>query len=236
MAGHAAAHPDRRAENFEIKGHKLLKPSSARIRRNRIFTQKALSLCRDLGAALFSVIWTKDSGNPVNPVSMYTHSLQILAERFHYHCLANNDQGIIVADSRTDRLDFTVASSHLSFLLGNPAGRAYVSLVEAPMFVDSCLSAGAQLADILGACIFGYYFQKNCARLPGLFVGPNPVTPEDLAENPGGPWVERTPARDYSHCRQYWADLNALQFKRTDVAPPRPNLPAPGFYGFREVT
>jgi hypothetical protein len=59
--------------------------------------------------------------NPVDPISMCTHSLQILAERFHYHCLANNTEGSIIADGRTRNLDFAVASGHLSFLFGNRA-------------------------------------------------------------------------------------------------------------------
>lgn len=235
MKAFAAKHPDMRPEHYEVKGRDLFKPSNARSRRNRVFAVKVLQLARDLDARLFSAIWRKNPNNPVDPMSMYTQSLQILAERFHYHCVAVADQGIIVADGRTRYLDFRVASSHLSFLLGNPVGRTYTSLIEAPMFVDSVLSSGVQLADILGGCIYSYYYQQKCSTIPGLFDGSNPVIPAQFLGNPGGPWARRVPARDYSHCRRYWPHLDPLQFRRTDVAPPTPSTPAPGFYGFREV-
>lgn len=158
MRAFEARHLDMRAEHYEIKGRDLFKPSNARNRRSRVFATKILHLAQTLDVRLLSAIWRKDPNNPVASLSMYTHSLQILAERFHYHCTQVGEQGIIVADARTRTLDFQVAAGHLSFLFGNPAGRNYTSLTEAPMFVDSVLSAGVQFADILGGCIFGYYY------------------------------------------------------------------------------
>lgn len=235
MTAFAARNPDKRPEHYEIKGRDLFKPSNARSRRNRVFVTKVFGLAQTLDARLFSVVWVKHSVNPVDPMSMYTHGLQILAERFHYHCLANRAGGAIIADSRTHGLNFPVAAGHLSFLFGNPVGQLYTSLIEAPMFVDSTLSAGVQLADILGSAIFGYYYFQECSKVPGLFDDPHPVTPGQFtAGSTGSAWTTKTPARNYSHCVVWWPRLDTLQFKRSDVEPPRPGgQPVPGFYGYR---
>jgi len=155
----------------------------------------------------------------VNAMSMYTQGLQVLAERFHYHCVQAGERGVIVVDRRTRNLDFQVAASHLSYIFGNPVGRAYTTLVEAPMFVDSVLSAGIQLADLVGSCIYGCYYHRRCATLPGVFVGNQLVTQDQFDANPAGPWTSRTPAHDYSHCHQFWPKLTALQFSEDRRSP-----------------
>lgn len=235
MTAFAALRPDMRPEHYEVKGSELFRPSNARSRRCRVFAGKILNLCESLNVRLFSVIWRKDAANPAAPVSIYTHSLQVLAERFHHYCCQVGERGLIVGDARTRTLDFQVAAGHLSFIFGHPEGRTYTWLTEAPMFVDSVLSAGVQVADILGSCIYGNYYQLRCSGIAGLFAGPNPVSPREVATGASRPWVTRIPARNYKHCASHWQKLDALQFKRTDVLPPAPGRPALGFYGFREL-
>lgn len=238
MKAFEAADPIRRRyEHFEIKGKELLRPGNARSRRRMVFVRKVFNLADGFGARLFAAIWRKSANAPTDSVSMYTHSFQILSERFQHYCEELNELGIIVADSRTHGLDFTVAAGHLSFIFGHPEGRQYTRLIEAPMFADSVLSAGVQLADMLGSCLYGYYYQRKCSDVSGLFhAANNAVTPKQLAANPGGPWKQVLPARDYSHCAAFWPWLDKLQFRRAGVSPPRPGFPVSGYYGFREVT
>ena len=235
MTAFTRLHPDMRPEHYEVKGRQLVKPSHARSHRNRVFTLKIFDLARELDVRLFAAVWRKDPVNPVDAMSMYTQSLQVLAERFHYHCVQSGEQGVIVVDGRTRNLDFRVASSHLSYLFGNPAGRSYTTLFEAPMFVDSVLSAGVQLADFLGSCVYACYYYRRCAALPGVFNGNQLVAQDHFDANPAGPWTVQTPAHDYGHCQQFWSRLMGLQFKRTDVVAPEPGETVPGYWGFRQL-
>jgi hypothetical protein len=187
------------------------------------------------GAKLFAAIWRKDPSNPTPAASIYNHSLQVLTERFHYHCVAEAQPGIMVVDGRTKALDFGVAAGHLSFLFGHPVGRTYTTIVEAPLFADSRLSAGIQLADIVGACIYGNYYQKRCSTVSGHVEGDNPISAQRLAAIPAEQRGIRTPIRDYTHCGRYWSAIEALRFKRTDVPPPTGGNTVPGYYGFREL-
>lgn len=170
----------------------------------------------------------------MNAMSMYTQGLQVLAERFHYHCVQAGERGVIVVDRRTRNLDFQVAASHISYIFGNPVGGAHTTLVEAPMFVDSVLSAGIQLADLVGSCVYGCYYHRRCATLP-VSLWEISSSQDQFDANPAGPWTSRTSAHDYSHCHQFWPKLTALQFRRTDVPPPGPGETVSGYWGFREL-
>lgn len=235
MAVFATRNPDRRPEHFEVKGSYLCKPSNARLYRNRVFVFKVLDILRDYDARLFASIWRKDPANPASPVSIYTHSLQILTERFHHHCEAQGRPGLMIIDSRTKKLDAGVAAGHLSFLFGNPVGRGYTSITEAPLFADSSLSAGVQYADIIGATIYGNYYQRRCSDIAGHFHGADPISSQRFAAIPPERRTVRQPARDYIHCGRYWSALEALQFRRGDVAAPGHGTIVGGFYGFREL-
>jgi hypothetical protein len=228
-----AANPTMWDRHYEVKGRDLMRPSHAK-RRTKNFTNRVLQLAQTLNAPLFCVAWAKQP-SPGDPIAIYTHALQILAERFHHYARSRNDEGVIVVDKRTHNIDFRVGNSHLSFLLGNPVGRTYVTLTEAPMFADSQLSPGIQFADLLGGLLYGIFYRRRCAAIPGAFDGVNQLTPERLA-NAAGPWTIRAPARDYSHCQQFWGALDALQFRRADIAAPVPGGHfVAGYYGFREI-
>lgn len=224
-----------RPERFEVKGSHLLKPSNARVYRNRVFTLKVLEVLAENEAKLFAVMWRKDAGTPMSSVSMYTHSLQVLSERFHHHCLAMKDRGLLIVDARTKTLDRTVAEGHLSFLFGHAAGRTYTSLTEAPLFADSVLSAGVQFADIVGSCIYGNFYRRRCHDIKGHFVGTQPASPKAFSAAPAAVRTIRAPARDYTHAGRFWTAIESMQFRRKDVAAPAGGTVVEGYYGFREL-
>ena len=220
----------RRAEQYEIKGSNLVQPSHARNRRAHIFIDRVLTLCQTHNARCFASIWRKDANNPTPPQSIYTRSLQALAERFHLYCEEAGDLGIVIVDSRTHGLDLQVATSHLSYVFGHAAGRGLTRLVEAPMFADSCLSAGLQIADIVGACLYGNYYQWRCSAVTGYSNGVRLATREELQT--GGTFPIRNPARDYAHCQRYWPRLDGLQWRRTSASGVLPLVNV----GYRELT
>ncbi len=229
MAQYAKA-TGRRPESYEVKGRDLAQPSHARNRRAQNFIAKTLELCRAHNARCFSAMWRKDVHTPTNPQSIYTKSLQVLAERFHVYCEELGELGMVVVDSRTRGLDRQVATSHLSYVFGHDAGRSLTRLVEAPMFADSSLSAGLQIADIVGAALYGYYYQRRYPTLPGYSNGPRLATAQECAAGTGFPL--RTPAHDYRHCQRYWGDLDFLQWRRNSAA----GMLADVKLGYRELT
>jgi hypothetical protein len=51
-------------------------------------------------------------------------------------------------------LDYTVAISYLSFIFGHLEGKQLKRIIEAPLFADSKLTAGLQIADIIAMLVY----------------------------------------------------------------------------------
>ena len=146
-------------------------------------------LCRKYDLTLFSIIFVKNPVEPTSKKSLYAMALQYLCERFQAFLeeKGGNENGIVIMDSRMHNIDLGVAQSHLSFIFGHETGRTCDRIMEAPMFANSKLTAGLQIIDIMGSCIYANFYQRNCMFVQG--------------------------ALDYSHMGPYWPELSALEFQ-----------------------
>jgi hypothetical protein len=120
-------------------------------------------------------------------------ALQYLCERFQIFLEESLYQtnSILILDSRMHNVDLEVAQSHMSFIFGHETGKTCDRILEAPMFTNSKLTVGLQLVDIVGSCIYGNFYQRNCMFVQG--------------------------ALNYSHMTAYWPDLDSLQFTSKDL-------------------
>ena len=177
------------AEYFEIKGSELTRPGNRTNMRGQRFIEQVLHLCERYGVRLFSIVFIKNPNKPTSKKSLYTMALQYLCERFQAFLeeRIDGENGILVIDSRMHNIDLEVAQSHLSFVFGHDTGRTCERILEAPMFVNSKLTAGLQVIDIVGSCIYTNFYQRNCMFVPS--------------------------ALDYFHMGKYWPDLSSLEFR-----------------------
>jgi len=154
---------------WEIKGSELLAPRNAASERNRAFVFRVLKLIKEFDGRIFGVSLLKGTINPTPKTTTYTKALQILAERFDAFLREINASGCMILDSRMAHmrkgagLDYTVAVSYLSFIFGNSEGKLLRRLVEAPLFADSGLTAGLQIADIAAALVYTNVYREKLA-------------------------------------------------------------------------
>ncbi len=187
-----------RKELIEVKGNDLIAPRNATSSRRHQFLREVFNLLKSFDARLFCVTFIKSTVTPMASKSLYTHGFQILLERFN-HYVANSsrhDAGIMICDSRAGAikgkgLDKEVASSFQSFIFGNELGRTLTRMHEAPMFADSQVTVGVQLADIMASCIYSNHYYYYARDLAG--------------------------AIDYHHMNKYWSLLDELQYKYASV-------------------
>jgi len=183
---------------WEAKGNNLIAPRNAASERNKIFTYRVLDKIKEFDGKIFSVNFLKSARDPISSVSIYTKALQIMAERFDIFLRENNAKGVIIIDSRMAHtkkgsgLDYSVAKSYLSFIFGNEQGRQLKQIIEAPLFADSALTAGLQVADIVAALIYADIYQHR-------------ISPD--GENKECGFV------DYRHVKRHGKLLNELEFK-----------------------
>lgn len=154
---------------WEIKGSALTAPRNRDSDRNTAFCYRVLGLIGRFGGQIIGVTFLKSLKNPLARVSMYTKGLQILAERFDIFLREANAEGLMIVDSRMAHtrkgggLDYAVAQSYLSFVFGNDQGRLMKRLVEAPLFADSQLTAGLQIADMIAALVYASDYARKIA-------------------------------------------------------------------------
>jgi hypothetical protein len=115
-----------------------------------------------------------------------------LVERVSLHVAEHPSFGnaILIVDSRMKGpagLDVAVARSHMSYIFGHQTGRTFTNILEAPLFADSRLTVGLQLADIVASNIYANHYHYYLRDAPG--------------------------AIDYSHAPKCWPLVDALQFK-----------------------
>ncbi|TFB10488.1 DUF3800 domain-containing protein [Candidatus Marinimicrobia bacterium MT.SAG.4] len=177
------------AAKWEIKGSDLSKPSNKDDRRGAKFLEKVIELIERYKGKLFAVSVIKSVGHPTLATSIYTSSLQILVERLSIYVGESNiyANGIIIVDSRKKHLDRQVAESHMSFIFGSETGREFTNIIEAPLFADSQLTQGLQIADNIGSAIYSNQYQFYCRSVEG--------------------------ANNYEHMHKFWDRVKALEFK-----------------------
>lgn len=190
-----------RKEHIEIKGNEIVSPRNATSKRRWNFLATTIRLVNRYDAKLFAVTFLKSHEKPISSKSLYTHGFQILIERFHDYLLNHSKgphQGIIICDSRSgafrgNGLDKDVAKSHQTYIFGHSVGRTLTNIKEAPLFADSKLTIGIQLADIMSAAIYSNHYHYYVRNLSG--------------------------AMNYSHCQKIWPKIAALQYKNMSSNP-----------------
>ncbi len=181
-----------RPEHWEAKGSDLTQPRNRTSARRHAFLHETLDLTQRFDAKLFAIVFLKNPATPAPPISLYTTAVQQLAQRFATYVAEHPafENGIMIMDSRCKGPkghDFRVGASYLSYVFGHETGRSLTSLVEAPLFADSRLTAGLQIADNIASLVYGTQYHYHLHGIPGGY--------------------------DYSHLQRYWPHLAALQFR-----------------------
>lgn len=182
---------------WEIKGNDITSPRNRNSERNKTFTYKVFDIIKQYEGKALGVTFLKSTKNPMSRVSMYTKGLQIIAERLDIFLREMNSTGLMIVDSRMAHMkqgsgvDYAVAKSYLSFAFGNEHGRQLKRILEAPMFADSKLTAGIQIADIVAAVIKATTYANKLAPLG-----------ED----------KELGLLDYTHNRRFWNPLKGITF------------------------
>ena len=185
----------KRDENVEIKGNELTAPRGASSTRKHAFLKSALSFISDHSGTCFAVSFFKNSVDPISARSLYTHALQIIVERFSAFISEHGgyQNGILICDSRSKGLsgeqNLVVIKSHMSYIFGHCKGKTCTNILEAPLFADSKLCVGVQLADIFASVCYTNHYQHH------LHSDTDRMAKGYL---------------DYSHMARYWPTVKSL--------------------------
>lgn len=141
----------------EIKGadiRRSVRQNSRRERRYALgFLDKFVSLIEKNNRKIVGRVWIKAIGAQNNANSVYTYSVQSILTGFQNYLESIDDVGIVIADRRTHGLDHQVAYSIFTQKF-KASGDAYDRILEMPVFGDSQIHAGIQIADMIYSGLF----------------------------------------------------------------------------------
>ncbi|MFM9971340.1 MAG: DUF3800 domain-containing protein [Burkholderiales bacterium] len=183
----------------EIKGSDLrstIRKHGAHADATLKFIDATLDLLRANEARLFATVWIKGIGKPIDSRAIYTSSIQAACRNFSLFLDWHNDNGFMVADSRTPALNTQV--SHSIFTQKYRAkGDPWERLLDLPAFGHSNNHVPLQIADILcSTLLFPMATTTYCA---GQIIG------------------KHVKGRDKLIKRRYASRIKSLQFRFKDA-------------------
>jgi len=140
--------------NVEIKGADLrrdIRENDRDAKRHAFgFMDRFLDLLTQHNARILGKVQIKGIGQPFVGRSVYTSAVQGLTKDFQRFLTENNENGLLVLDSRHKQSNANVSHSVFTQKF-RAAGDAYDRLLEMPLFGHSDNHAGIQCADLISS-------------------------------------------------------------------------------------
>lgn len=182
---------------LEIKGADVRRMARSTSRNDRRFAygviQESLTILTRHHARIVGRVYVKPIGGVFDGTSVYSSSVQRICADFQHLLAANQQHGIVIADSRNKLKNAGISHSVFTQMY-SAVGNPYPNLVEAPTFGHSDNHAGLQLTDMICSALL-YPIAAQVCCLPHM--------------------------QDLTHCHaqhatlrtRYGASLRALQYR-----------------------
>ncbi|MHA3905198.1 DUF3800 domain-containing protein [Castellaniella sp. WN] len=153
---------------LEIKGSDIRRMARSTSRNDRRFAygviKAALDILTNHHARIVGRIFVKPIGGAFDGTSVYSSSVQRICESLQHFLQRQNDDGILIADSRNKAKNSGISHSVFTQMYSS-TGNPYPNLIEAPTFGHSDNHAGLQLSDLLcSALLFPMTTELCCLR------------------------------------------------------------------------
>ena len=151
-------------ERMEMKGVKLLNRSVFRNRRERVaFVEEFFSTLLNLPVVIFAIVVERPSTPPLGDETFLPLYFQYLVERIHLLAEADDEMATLLFDGNGENFG-GLSTKFNSFLYRSNQGQLYTRITDAPFFVDSKITAGIQIADMV-ASVIRQYQQEELYRV-----------------------------------------------------------------------
>ena len=150
---------------MELKSVKLITRTSFRRKEDyRELVEAFFDLCRNLPLEVFAITMERPAHDlPDDPVWL-PNQFRYLLQRVHASAQPGGEHATILFDGDGQALG-GLARRFESFLFRSNEGRSLTAIADAPYFVDSRITAGIQIADLMASVV--RQFEEN-----ELFRGP----------------------------------------------------------------
>jgi hypothetical protein len=154
-------------EQKELKA--ILKPDNIIDRRNQRFMKVTLKHCiKNCKISIHPVIFIKEKLDQ-SPSGLWIYPLAFkrLISSFNKFLLSENDNGILILDSRDPGSDDKLVASFFSYTSKDPFGVSCTNVVSPPLFARSLMTYGLQLAHHIAYIVYGAYLETYYSKKEG---------------------------------------------------------------------
>ena len=153
-------------ERMEMKAVKLLNRSVFRNRPERVaFVEEFFSALLNLPVIIFAIVVERPTERPQGNETFLPLYFQYLVERVHLLAEERDEMATILFDGNGENFG-GLSLRFNSFLYRSPQGQLYTKVTDAPFFVDSKITAGIQIADMVASVIRQYQQHELYRQMP----------------------------------------------------------------------
>lgn len=143
-------------ERMEMKGARLLNKSVFRNRRDRVaFVEEFFSALLNLPVTIFAIVVERPTAPSQGDETFLPFYFQYLVERIQLLAEERDEMATLLFDGNGGNFG-GLSTKFNSFLYRSIQGRQCGNITDAPFFVDSKITAGIQIADMVASVIRQY--------------------------------------------------------------------------------
>lgn len=153
-------------ERMEMKGVRLLNRSVFRNRPERVaFVEEFFSTLLNLPVVIFSIIVERPSAPALGDETFLPLYFQYLVERIQLLAEEEDEMATLLFDGNGENFG-GLSTKFNSFLYRSNQGQLYTRITDAPFFVDSKITAGIQIADMVASVIRQHQQEELYKSMP----------------------------------------------------------------------
>jgi hypothetical protein len=144
---------------MELKSVRLITRTSFRRKEQyRELVEAFFDLCRNLPLRVFAIAMERPTQKPSTDPGWLPNQHRYLLQRIHLEAQPNDDMATMLFDGGGTGLS-GLARKFEGFLFRSNEGQSLTSIADAPYFVDSKITAGIQIADLMASVV--RQFEEN---------------------------------------------------------------------------
>ena len=147
-------------KDTEIKATSLIRRQvlNKKMTNNKQYVDELIKIACSFDIKVFAIIMDKPKIPVVLSEKLLPKHYKLLIKRVEYYCENYNyEKAILVFDQITQGEDYIIAKCITNFLFMSKLGKDFDRILEMPLFVNSSVAIGIQIADIFAGIIRHYY-------------------------------------------------------------------------------
>lgn len=155
--------------DVEIKATKLIhkKTLDAKHTQNKLFMDKLMQLICDFDIKVFAVIMERPDFEPYLKDGILPKQYFYLLKKIELFCeIYSHQMALVIFDEQDRSEDKKISVAFNNFLYQAALGKSFKKILEVPLFANSEITPGVQLADLMAGIVRHYYEKELYQKKP----------------------------------------------------------------------